>query len=247
VLPDTLKVKSKYKNILPKLGLKLEGNHLSCDQYTGLFPAWKWLAARDQATELAFSRCMFDPRHAYLCDNYARLFGDENAFDQLVLYLDQNGYQRIEHQRGAYVLDFVKKIGQKDAPLGNPLHGDPNHYGIAAEYKPEIAIPQYLVLRILDMKNILLQFDLMPKTLPEFILKYAKECDHCGYCTQTDKTGKRKSLEIDVFQDGSRFICPLYPGFRFCFTQLDDGLVTDLMAFLGFMDKNLQGELSTQR
>lgn len=146
-------------------------------------------------------------------------------------------------ERGPYVLDYVKKIVPGDVPLGNSLHGDPNHYGLAAEYKPEIAEPPYLLVRILDMKNILLKFDRMPAALRDFIVRYAKECDHCGYCTQTDKSGKRKSLEIDVYRDGSKFICPLYPGFNFCFTQLDQALTEDLIAFLGFMHKNLQGQV----
>jgi hypothetical protein len=36
-------------------------------------------------------------------------------------------------------------------------------------------------------------------------------------------------------------VCPLYPGFNFCFTGLDIELVMNLIAFLDFMDGHLTG------
>jgi hypothetical protein len=129
-------------------------------------------------------------------------------------------------------------------PLGTPLHGDPNHYGLSAEYRPFNAVPQFLVLRILEMKNILLNFDQMPDSLKEFTLRYVKQCDDCGYCTQTDKTGKRKPLHIEVCYHGSYRVCPLYPGFNFCFEELDEELAARIREFLGFMEATLTNKLA---
>jgi hypothetical protein len=83
----------------------------------------------------------------------------------------------------------------------------------------------------------------MSNSLQEFVVQHAKKCDECGYCTQTDKSGKRKPLYVDVFHNGEhRSICPLYPGFNFCFTALDEELAMNLVAFLDFMDKHMTGE-----
>lgn len=241
--PAAVDIKKKHRNVLPLLGLKLDNTILSCDTVDNLFPAWKWMATRVGATVLSFSRCMFDPDYPYMQDIYSTLFGNEKASEALLQHLQKRGYTRVEMKRGPYTLDYVKRNVENDVPLGSPLHGDPHHYGISAEYRPDVTIPQYLVLRILDMKNILLRFGRMSSSLQEFVVKHAKKCDECGYCTQTDKSGKRKPLCIDVFHKGEhRSICPLYPGFNFCFTALDEELAMNLVAFLDFMDKHITGE-----
>jgi len=238
-LSQAVEIKKKHRNVLPQLGLKLEDNILKCDQFSDLFTTWHWMATRENASPIAFSRCMFDPGHSYIQDIYARLFGDENAFCLLEQYLDKNGYMRVETKRGPFTLDYVKQTVEKEVPLGSPQHGDPFHYGISAEYKASAAIPQFMVLRIVEMSDMLLKFDRMPDGLKRFVVQYIKKCDDCKYCIQTDKTGKRKQLHIDLAYDGGYLVCPLYPGFNFCFTELNDNLVQGLTAFLDFMDLHI--------
>ncbi|MCJ7737563.1 MAG: hypothetical protein MUQ10_09665 [Anaerolineae bacterium] len=81
----------------------------------------------------------------------------------------------------------------------------------------------------------------MADDLKDFVVGTAKKCDECGYCTQTDKTGKRKRLAIEVSHHDVSSICPLYPGFSFTFTELGERLTTNLMAFLDFMDRHISG------
>jgi hypothetical protein len=241
VISEEVAIKKKVLNVLPLFGLQLEQRILSCDPFEDLFPAWKWMATRENAGVIAFSRCMFDPEYPYIQTVFSPMFGDEEAFDGLAQYLTKNGYRRVDLERGAYTLDYVKQGVTKDVPLGSPLHGDPHHFGISAEYKPDAAIPQFLVLRIIEMKNLLLKFDQMPDHLKTFVIQTAKKCDQCGYCTQTDKSGKRNRQAIHVFHNGEYCICPLYPGFNFCFTALDEGLASNLIAFLEFMDRHISG------
>jgi len=242
IISEAAEIKKKHLNVLPRLGLKLDNRVLSCDKLDNLFSAWKWMATRENATVVSFSRGMFDPEYSYTQDIYATLLGDEKEFERLVQYLKKSGYSRVDLKRGPYTLDYVKQNVEKDVPLGDPKHGDPYHYGISAEYKPDAAIPQFLILRILDMKYILLKFELQSNNLQKFIIQHAKKCDNCRYCTQTDKSGKRPQLYIDVFHEGAAYrICPLYPGFNFCFTELDEELTMNLMAFLDFMDRHLSG------
>jgi len=240
IISDAVKSKKNHIQALPYLGLTLDSNTLSCAAYDGLFPAWKWMAERKNST--AFGRGMFDPQYPYIQDVYAKLFGDEKGFNHLLEYLAEHGYQRFEIERGPYTLDYVKSVGNGDSPLGSPLHGDHFHYGISAEYKHEAVAPQFMVLRILEMKDLLLKFDQMESHLKDFVIQYAKKCDLCRYCTQTDKTGKRKELAIPVTHGTIYNICPLYPGFNFCFSTLDEPLSNQLMAFLDFMDEHIMGK-----
>jgi hypothetical protein len=241
VVSDVVKGKKKYANLSPQLGLNLDGNTLSCAAFDGLFPAWKWMAERGNPTE--FGRAMFDPAYPYLQDVYTRLLGDAQSFGRLVAYLEAHGYRRFECERGPYTLDYAKRSIAAEVPLGNPIHGDPNYYGISAEYRYETAVPQFMALRILGMKSLLLKFDQMQPHLQDFVVRYAKKCDHCRYCTQTDKTGKRQELAIPVQYGVEEYmICPLYPGFNFVFETLDDPLSLNLIAFLDFMDKHLSSE-----
>jgi hypothetical protein len=242
IVSEAVETKKKHRGILPHFGLRLDGNVLSCDGYDGLFDAWRWMATRENAAVISFSRCMFDPECSYIQTAYSTLFGNEKAFGRLVQYLQKSSYTRFDLKRGVYTLDYVKWNTEKDVPLGFPIHGDPHHYGISAEYAPYAVIPQFLVLRILDMKNMLLKFDLMSEDLKGFVIRHVKKCDRCGYCTQTDKSGKRKPLYIQISHNGDYEICPLYPGFNFAFTKLDEELAMNLTAFLDFMDKHLSGE-----
>jgi hypothetical protein len=159
----------------------------------------------------------------------------------LVLYLKKSGYQCVETKRGPYTLDYIKQDVEGEVPLGYPIHGDPHHYGISAEYTAYAVIPQFLVLRIIEMKNILLKFERMSPELKKFTIQHTKKCDDCRYCTQTDKSGKRKQIYITVSYEGEYKLCPLYPGFTFSFTKLDDLLVTNLIAFLDFMEGVIHG------
>ncbi len=244
ILSEAAVIKKKHLIVLPKLGLVLDGDTLSCPAFEGLFPAWLWLVTRENASVTTFSRAMLDPEYPYMQEIYATLFGSEKAFAALVQHLEERGYRRLDIRRGPYTLDYVKRCVEKDVPVGTPMHGDPYHYGVSADYRPDAAIPQYLVLRILEMKDILLNFAVLPENLKEFVIQHAKKCDDCGYCTQTDKTGKRQPLHITVNHNGEYTICPLYPGFNFCFTELDDALTMNLISFLDLMDGRFAGGVS---
>jgi hypothetical protein len=241
VVADRFEIKEKHRAVLPHLGLNLEGNVLSCIQYDQLFPAWQWLSNRPDATVWSFSRAMFDPEHSYMQDIYAALFGSQEIFSRMIRYLQQHGYTRVDNRRDRFALDYYKQKGREEAPLGLPIYGDPHHYGLAFEYRSDAAVPQYMVLRILDMKNLLLKFQNMPENLQAFIVQTAKKCDNCKYCTQTDKSGQRQPLRVRVSYHGEYDICPLYQGCYFCFTTLDENLVENLEAFLDFMDQHLTG------
>lgn len=232
-------IKKKQMARLQLFGLKLDNCILVHEKYNEMFAAWKYMSSRNEVSFIEFSRCMFAKDHAYMEEIYAALFQKE-AINKLSGYFLQHSYNRYELARDKYTLDYVKNIADnakgKAAPLGNSLFGDPNHIGLSFEYRPDVTVPQYAVLRIVKMKEILNQIENAPESVKEFVLKYQKKCNNCKYCTQTDKSGKKPKQVVVV---DNIEICALYPGFNFCFTKIDDKQVTDIIDLIEFMVKVL--------
>ena len=66
--------------------------------------------------------------------------------------------------------------------------------------------------RLPQFRNMLNSYYDMEKELQTFVFGRLKTCDHCGYCTQTDKSGKRPCLAMDLSCNGETLSkCPLYP------------------------------------
>jgi hypothetical protein len=235
-----IKISKSQKGLLEKLGFELMDNRLTNPSYPMMFDAWRWMSNREGADMITFSRAMFDQTYSYREDIYARLFGDEDIFNKLRDYLIKNGYRCYEAVRESNNLDYSMEHAKQPTPLGSPLFGDSNHTGVSFDYRMDTQVPQYMVLRILRMKELLLHYEEMSSVLKEFVWKYGKHCDNCNYCTQTDKTGKRQTVAIEINSPwGTGRLCPLFPGFNFTFEKLDDLLYTRITQFLEFMDRTM--------
>jgi hypothetical protein len=233
-----LNVSKKQVKNLNWVGLSYENGLISSKSYPHMFPAWSYLAKKEAATVLTFSRCFFYDRHSYLEDVYVKLF-DKKAFEMLTGWLKQHEYKRYELTRPANPLDYVKSLTAREVELGNSISGDPHHIGFAYEYKYEAQVPQYAVPRIVRYKDILLHFAEMPENLQKFVLNHTKHCDNCRYCTQTDKSGKRP--QATVFVTETVGLCPYYPGFSISFTEIDTKRAADIIELMEFMEKILIG------
>jgi hypothetical protein len=226
-----------YQTILKELGFSMEDYLIIHLKYPQVFKVLNWMVNRDDIDAAALSRCMFDPKHNYLEDAYSALFGNEKVFRKLVRYLVNNGYECFERLRSANTLDYVMEHAERATLIGSPLHGDPNHTGISFDYKAEALVPQYMVLRILGLKELLIRFDEMSPDLKDFVWLHCKHCDNCGYCTQTNKSGKRQAACIKTTcRQGTARLCTLYPGFYSTFEQLDEKLYDNITEYLAFMD-----------
>lgn len=242
-LPQDFKIKKSYRDRLPLLGLTLSGSPqaglaITCPRFEGLFPAWQWMARREGATALAFGRCWFDPAYPYLQTSYRKLLNSDAVFDRLTGYFTAQGYRRSEAARGPYTLDYARAIRDGGAKVGSPLFADPVHYGLAFDYTYENTMPAHLIVRIIEFKRLLLAFDRMPARAQRLLMERIKKCDHCHYCNQTDKTGKRPEAAIEVIYQGEcHRLCPYFPGFAMSFDHLDEALAEDILALLGFMEE----------
>lgn len=57
-------------------------------------------------------------------------------------------------------------------------------------------------------------YDQMDDELKDMVFNKTKTCDGCGYCVQTDKTGKRPKLAQCLELNGvKKPKCPLFPSF----------------------------------
>jgi hypothetical protein len=235
-LGEAVKIKKAHRDLLPRVGLAFDGRTLAHGGLPAMFAAWHWLATREGADVVRFSRCMFDPAHRTMEDAYAPLFGNPGLFRDFAGRLMARGY--VCHQlREPFALDYAMEHARTPTPLGNPLYKDPNHTGVSFDYRPDAAVPQSMVVRIVGYRDLLPRFDQMPGRVKALVWSHTKKCDDCGYCTQTDKTGKRLPLHVPVTYGGEAArLCPLYPGFSFTFERLTPDLCEDVLAFLAFMD-----------
>jgi hypothetical protein len=241
ILTDTDNLTKKYRDVMDYLGFSIKDTSLFYPMYPGMFPAWKWMTTRSGSSVLNFSRCMFDPNYAYPSDIFRRLSGNEDAFNQLEDYLVKNEYRRVDCRGGQVGLDYVKCTGTPGEALGHFCY-DHNYIGICAEYEQVVGPPQCFALRIQQMRYILPLFNRMDDDLKEFLIKYNHRCDMCGYCVQRNKN-TAKALNhyyITVEYHGETYkLCPLFPGYYYCWTALSDEIVNGLITFLTFMEHEL--------
>ena len=245
VVGGAVKVSKKHRLLLEALGLDVsagpDGIVVRHDGYPELFAAWTWMATRPGASLLRFSRCLFREGYSYASEIYGRLSGNEAAFRRLEAYLIENGYTRVDNWNGQIALDYHKSQDGKPVTKGGYLYGI-HHTGISARYDLLTDEPQVFGLCIPRMKDILLAFDSLDAGVQDFVMSRTKKCDGCRYCVQTDKTGKRALANIPVDYGGkTQRLCPYFPGYRYCWPELSDELVDDMVAMLGAMDRLFDG------
>lgn len=239
-IDHSVKISRKHRQLLGQLGLRIEsdtsGLLLSHPQYPDMFAAMTWLASRPTVSLLPFSRCLFCENHAYAREIYARLSGNPKAFGRLESYLIDHDYISIDQQDDKFTLDYCKPLGNKMPTKGGFLYGI-NHTGFSASYDPLMDSPPVYGLCIPRMKELLTAFDDLPVGVQDFVVSRTKKCDGCRYCVQTDKTGNRPLANLPINHGGTTYrLCPYFPGYSYCWTELNDDLVNNMIEMLQAMD-----------
>lgn len=171
--------------------------------------------------------------------------GDEAAYRKLEGWLAENGYRRyavtdVTASDDKLSLTWANPAWDPAPPKGGFEYGV-RHTGVSMRYDSCIAQPQVLGVCIPGgLREFLLAFDEMLPAVQAFATARTKHCNGCGYCTQTDKTGTRPKAFIPVKHGGkTRALCTYFPGYSYCWTQLDDPLAENIIALLAFMDSRL--------
>jgi hypothetical protein len=225
---NAVKPSKRQQDILERLGI---------NGTDALPPAWIWMSTREGAGLLSFSKCLFKNDYPYPSEVYARLLGDEKAFHRLEDWMLGRGYIRYCCLDGQLSMDYANPAWDLSPPLGGNLNKI-RHTGIAVRYDGMIQEPPCLGLCIPHgMKKYLEAFESMDTGLKSFVVAHTKKCDACGYCTQTDKTGTRPRACIPVKHNAEiTCLCPIFPGYSFCWTSLTEARVDNIIAMLSFMD-----------
>jgi len=180
---------------------------------------------------------MFDPDYPYMNDLFRRLSGDEEAFDALVSFLTSNNYRLISCRDNQIALDYVINYSDKELPL-KASWAERTRGGFSAQYDYKVKEPPYFSLRVPMLKELLARFGEMDDELKSFVVQANRNCDGCRYCVQTDKTGKRPLICVRVRHDEKSYaLCPLFPGFYYCWESLSNDLVKYIVAYLTFINK----------
>jgi hypothetical protein len=246
---EDLKLPANACARLARFGLDLEAGKtetvVTCAAFPDLFPAWAWLAreaARTAPTTgkahvppVRFSRCLYSDTHPYTRDLLLRLACDSTGLPALIAFLDQEGYALICNRDNEIAVDWAKSYGKADERLKG-WWAERTHGGLSFEYDWIRKNPLLFGLRIPEFKALVQHFSAMPDRTKGFVVRHTKHCDSCGYCTQTDKTGKRPRSCQTVEHNGLHELCLMFPGFGYTWQRLDDALALDIRTFLAFAD-----------
>ena len=217
-------------------------SRLGIEDFANLPLAWVWMSKREDADLTTFSHCMFDKNYPYTSDIYARLLG-EAAFKKIENWMLAKGYKQfnitdITASDCKLSLTIANPKWSSDSPRGGHEYKI-KHTGISAQYDFYVKSPVRLGLCIPNgMKPYLTAFDSMDTGLQNFVVKCTKKCDDCGYCVQTDKTGTRPKAYISInYKDKEYQLCTYFPGYKYCWSHMDEELAEILIKMLTFMDK----------
>jgi hypothetical protein len=250
---EDIKLTAKTRARLGRFGLALETGTeetiITCDAYPDMFPAWVWLAeavghapktGKAGVPPVRFSHCLYSDTYPYGREVLIGLAGDSSGLPALVEFLDREGYSVACNRNNELNVDWVKSYGKADEPLKG-WWGERTHGGLSIEYDWIRVHPVFFGLRIPEFKTLVQHFDHMPEQTQAFVVRQTKHCDRCGYCTQTDKTGKRPRAFLTVDYDGPHELCLMFPGFGYTWQSVDDAVASDIASFLTFTDDTLAG------
>ncbi len=237
---------------LARFGLTLDAGKtetvITCATFPEMFPAWTWLAAEAIRTAPAtgpahvppvrFSRCLYSESYPYSKDVLLCLADDNPSLSILIAFFEEEDYTLLCNRDNQINVDWVKAYGKADDPLKG-WWGERTHGGLGFEYDWIRKNPMLFGLRIPEFKTLLQHWDTMPDQVKAFVVQHTKHCDACGYCTQTDKTGKRPRAFVTVEYNGKHAFCTMFPGFGYTWQQLGETEAANIIAFLTFIDETL--------
>lgn len=188
-----------------------------------------------QKPYLLFSRGVFDVNAPYTAEVFGNMLDDRSAFDRLIKFLDDSGYTRIDNKEfnNQISLDYIKNYGNPNDEL-KWAWSERTRGGIEVVYE-EIRKNQPMVsLRVPYFDEILKNSENMNEQVKRFVIQTSKKCDNCRYCVQTDKTGKRPLLFVNVDEYP---ICPLFCGFQYRWRNINAETVDNMIEMLKFIDE----------
>lgn len=226
VLKESKAITKNTLHILTLLGVECttEKNHfiLQVPKYPTLFSAWKTYAEADCETATKVDRAIsfiygkYYGRVYSAVDFFGKLFGDTSELEKLENFYLENGYSCMNSLLNGKTRYACTKWSKEYD------NGQKAFMSICYEWKR-----QYPILLQFHLPSFQLMldkhYDSFDQDLQQFVFTRLKNCDSCGYCIQTDKSGKRQKIcRIMTCGDISEQKCPLFPNFTFNFCKPRD-------------------------
>ena len=215
------------------------------ERHPNMFAALCYLASKasDQDKRkgmITFVRCVFNEDYKpYGVSIFDKIMTENPAYNRLKSYLQQEGYVDHITLDDPNRIDYIKNNGKKDLKVCSP-EAAKHYWGVSFEYDKRRKNQMLLSCRFPQYKHILASYTTLSPEIREIIIQHTKPCNACGYCTQTDKTGKRKPLTVHVEDDKSYYLCPLYPVWGYKFTHFNYDLVDKITKLLSAFDEVYQ-------
>ena len=210
---EQLKISNNSLKQLVAVGITIEDKGecivFTSTKYPNCFPAWKLLtqicnpehsSVSPELLWFMFMHCIYDRKQINISRIYGDLFHDTSCLEDMEKFLSHLGYEYTFKDNR---LRLIKEYPGKQTGYLSIEFAWRRRYQMNIEFH----VPKFT--------SLLNDYDKMDEKLQEFIFQRLKTCDNCGYCTQTDKSGKRQPLHLELTCGTETLLkCPLYPGFN---------------------------------
>lgn len=219
-----------------------EQSILSIEKYPLLFTAWKVYSENDDLKATKISRVIAFIHGRYCGRKYRAVdfFGDiiENAdlLENLENYLEANHFKYdnfdLNNKTRYANVKWIKEYPKKETAFMRAYFDWRKKNQMIFEFR----LPQFRIM--------LYSYNKMNTELQKFVFYRLKTCDNCGYCTQTDKSGKRPCLGLDLTCEGKTLSkCPLYPNLTLNYINAID--INNMLRLFEFSE-SMQNALDLQ-
>ncbi len=205
VSKDKMKFVKKRLIQLQNFGLMNESDAdvtvFYCSKYPELFPAWKLLCKAELVSVRhdigKFIFCMYDISKYRAEQLFGNVTSSRAYIADLEGYFKDKGYSYSFDDYGIY---WEKEYAEKKKGKAD--------FFFDCKRRDQMTY----AFHIPSFRQMLTYYNKMDSELKELTFSRAKKCDGCGYCTQTDKSGKRKPVAMTLEYNGqSSEKCPLWP------------------------------------
>ncbi len=213
VMDNKLVISKSSMNITQKTKDKLLLFGLTCDDtkdslvithtsYQELFPAWKLHCSVPKDGKIRTQNMMIFLYGRFGSKQYtaAEMFGRISNPEQISIlesYFLEKGYTVSNNEMSVV---YEREYPKKQKAYMRIFFDWRKKNQMVFEFK----VPQF--------SNVIKSYDKMDNDLKALAFYRTKNCDGCGYCIQTDKTGRRPRLALSLkLNEQTQSKCPLFP------------------------------------
>lgn len=207
IAKSEMQIKQKTKDKLHRFGLvcdqKADGYLITHIKYKDMFSAWKLHCSSSKdgnsnTNILNFLHGRFMGKKYTAAEMFSKVC-DSALIAELEQYFLEKGY--IGHHQDIGV-KYEKQYPKKQTAC------------MYIYYEWRKINPLILDFKAPHFSKVIKFYDQMDDELKDMVFNKTKTCDGCGYCVQTDKTGKRPKLAQRLeFNGVAKPKCPLFPSF----------------------------------